>query len=207
VTNKKVIVDFDGTLVDCAARDYTLYHNIMRDINETPLPFEPYWHMRRKPTDINELIAASSRAPDAAEKFLKLRSERHELPEYTKFDQPLPGTYFALWMMSKFFDVYVVSARYNLQGLEEEILRMGLNQRIKNVVAARTSDKTKAFEYVGPGVEAVIGDTEHDILPAKAMGLRSIAVTTGIRSREYLESLQPDHVVDTLIDALGIIQP
>jgi phosphoglycolate phosphatase-like HAD superfamily hydrolase len=194
-------------LVDCSRRDYALYCDSMRDIGEAALPFAEFWPLRRHPTNIRDLIMKTAKATDAPDRFLKLRQERCELPEYLKLDQPLPGTYFSLWMMAKFFDVHVVSARFDVTGLENEIIQLGLDRRIKNVVAARTQDKRKAIEHVGPGVIAVIGDAEHDILPAQALGLQTIAVTTGIRSREYLESLKPTWVVDTLIDALGIIQP
>lgn len=203
---RKLIVDFDGTIVDCSQRDYALYADIMRDLHESKLSFNEYWPKRRQPMNIRELIRETAQKPESIDQFLKMRLERCELPEYSRFDKPLPGAYFALWMMAKLFDVYVVSARFNIDNMKNEINQLRLYGHLKDVIAAKTQNKVEAFKSLLPDVVAVIGDTEHDILAAKELGIPAIAVTTGIRSREYLESLEPVAVVDTLVDALGIIQ-
>ncbi len=51
-----------------------------------------------------------------------------------------------------------------------------------------------------------IGDTEVDILTAKNAGVKSIAVTWGFRSREFLEKYKPDHLVNTPEEILDIIK-
>jgi phosphoglycolate phosphatase-like HAD superfamily hydrolase len=44
----------------------------------------------------------------------------------------------------------------------------------------------------------VVGDTEHDIRCARASGATSLAVATGTRTRQQLESLAPDLLLDDL---------
>ena len=41
----------------------------------------------------------------------------------------------------------------------------------------------------------MVGDTEADILMAKKLGLTSIAVSSGIRSRNFLANLDPDYII------------
>ncbi len=51
-----------------------------------------------------------------------------------------------------------------------------------------------------------IGDTEVDILTAKNAGVKSIAVTWGFRTREFLEKYDPDYIVDSPEGILKIIK-
>jgi len=52
----------------------------------------------------------------------------------------------------------------------------------------------------------VIGDTVHDILCARSIGARCVAVPTGKTSAEELRSGAPDVLVETLEDADAILQ-
>lgn len=194
-------------MVDCSQRDYALYVDIMRDLDAPRLSFAEYWSKRRIPMNIRELIRETSNKPGIDDRFIALRLERCELLEYSIMDKPLPGTYFALWLMSKQFDVHVVSARFNQVNMLIEIEALGLRRYLTSIIAAKMQNKVEAFKSLLPDIVAIIGDTEYDIKAAQELGIPAIAVTTGIRSREYLESLQPCTVVDTLLDAFGMISP
>ncbi|MCD6276008.1 MAG: HAD-IA family hydrolase [Thermoplasmata archaeon] len=52
----------------------------------------------------------------------------------------------------------------------------------------------------------VVGDTEMDILAAMNAGVRSIAVTWGFRSKEFLEALNPDYIVHRPEEILKIVK-
>jgi len=57
-----------------------------------------------------------------------------------------------------------------------------------------------------PTDEAVmVGDTSHDLLMATAAGVRSIAVTYGVHSRDELTSAQPTWIADTFADVVSCI--
>jgi phosphoglycolate phosphatase len=58
-----------------------------------------------------------------------------------------------------------------------------------------------------PAERAVmVGDTTHDLLMAKAAGMRSVAVTYGVHSVQELKSSDPTWMVDTFDDVLKCIQ-
>jgi phosphoglycolate phosphatase-like HAD superfamily hydrolase len=42
----------------------------------------------------------------------------------------------------------------------------------------------------------IIGDTEADIIAGKQLGLRTFAVTSGIRNAAFLKAIEPDYVID-----------
>ncbi|MBE9180773.1 HAD family hydrolase [Oculatella sp. LEGE 06141] len=48
----------------------------------------------------------------------------------------------------------------------------------------------------------MVGDTEADILAGQAVGIPTIGLTCGIRSRSYLERFSPDHIHSDLLSAV-----
>ncbi|MEW6535908.1 MAG: HAD family hydrolase [Candidatus Auribacterota bacterium] len=50
-----------------------------------------------------------------------------------------------------------------------------------------------------------VGDMEHDIITGKLAGVRTIALTTGYRTKEMLEPLEPDHILDNLRDIVPLL--
>ena len=56
-----------------------------------------------------------------------------------------------------------------------------------------------------PDLVAFVGDTENDILPANEIGVRSIAVTTGIRSEEKLRIYNPSVIINSISDICNYI--
>lgn len=64
-----------------------------------------------------------------------------------------------------------------------------------------------AMEKLGskPEETMMIGDNFHDINAAKAAGTVSVGVAWTVRGREYIESYQPDYVIDQISDLLDIL--
>jgi phosphoglycolate phosphatase len=64
------------------------------------------------------------------------------------------------------------------------------------------------MEKLGVSAEraVMVGDTTHDLLMAKAAGMRSIAVTYGVHSVQELKSSDPTWIADTFDDVLKYIQ-
>ncbi|MEO6873035.1 MAG: HAD family hydrolase [Chthoniobacterales bacterium] len=70
--------------------------------------------------------------------------------------------------------------------------------------AQRRAREKHAIEFVADAVD-VIGDTPHDIACGKAIGARTIAVTTGSFSREQLAEHQPDRIVKDFSDVKAVM--
>ena len=51
----------------------------------------------------------------------------------------------------------------------------------------------------------IIGDTHHEVLAGKELGLTTISVTFGDQSKEFLSKYNPDFIVDSPKEILEII--
>lgn len=92
----------------------------------------------------------------------------------------------------------------------------GLRDRFDLVVGADQVTRPKPHPEMGEtilrvlGVAAedavMVGDTTHDLLMAKAVGMRSIALTYGVHSRRELEVADPTWVADSFDDILDYVR-
>jgi phosphoglycolate phosphatase len=92
----------------------------------------------------------------------------------------------------------------------------GLRDHFSMVVGADQVKQPKPNPEMGlmilrtlgiPAERAVmVGDTTHDLLMAKAAGMRSVAVTYGVHGVQELKSVGPTWVADTFDDVLKCVQ-
>jgi phosphoglycolate phosphatase len=92
----------------------------------------------------------------------------------------------------------------------------GLRDRFDLVVGADQVTRPKPYPEMGEtilrvlGVAAqdavMVGDTTHDLLMAKAVGMRSIALTYGVHSRQELEAADPTWVANSFDDVLDYVR-
>jgi phosphoglycolate phosphatase len=92
----------------------------------------------------------------------------------------------------------------------------GLRDRFDLVLGADQVTRPKPHPEMGETIlrdlgvaaeEAVmVGDTTHDLLMAKAAGMRSIALTYGVHSRRELEAADPTWVADSFDDVLDYVR-
>ena len=68
--------------------------------------------------------------------------------------------------------------------------------------AQRRAREKHAIDFAAAEID-VIGDTPHDIACGKAIGARTIAVTTGSFTREQLAAHQPDLILDDFFRSRG----
>ena len=92
----------------------------------------------------------------------------------------------------------------------------GLREHFDMVVGADQVKHPKPHPEMGQlimqtlGVSAeravMVGDTTHDLLMARAAGMRSVAVTYGVHSLQELKSSEPTWIADTFGDVLKCVQ-
>lgn len=70
--------------------------------------------------------------------------------------------------------------------------------------AQRRAREKHAIDFAAAEID-VIGDTPHDIACGKAIGARTIAVTTGNFTRDELAKYHPDRIVDDFSDVDGVM--
>ncbi len=218
-----VFCDFDGPLVDVSDRYYNTYCIALSRTHEYYLSWDElfsvnflskqqFWQMKQERVCDQEIALRSGlqiqHIPYFVQQVHAIVNESFLL-EKDKFHQ---GVNWALALLhSQGFRLVVVTLR-----AQEQVTQLLNNYGLLRLFSAvyGTSDQTIAYRnnvecktallqraLVEQGNEkaCMIGDTEADILAAQATGISAIALTCGIRSRNYLKQYQPDYIETSLL--------
>ena len=199
-----IAFDLDGTLLDIRRRDYRIYADILNEYGYSPLDLDTYWGLRRSRYNIFNLLAMSGLTDETeSANFIKERQERMENIHYLNYDTLFPCVKIVLSELRSYYDIYIVTTRFNIVNTERQIVQFGLNVLCTNI-SITGRDKSSIFSQIN-GLKYVVGDTENDICAAQNACVKAIAITTGIRNRQFLETLNPDFLVDELTDLRKIV--
>jgi phosphoglycolate phosphatase len=142
-------------------------------------------------------------AEDVAEEYVVARESIIETEAMVEYDKLQPGAHEALDFLANHGDLVLVTLRTRRDLLEQQLARWNLASRFSMVISGdsgikpRWLIKQRMVKDALPDrkILAIIGDTETDILAGKALGCTTIAVLSGIRNRDRLLNIQPDHIV------------
>lgn len=221
----RLIVDFDGPIVDISERYYHVYQLCLAEAKRPDrsvcvLSKREFWQLKRSRVPEAEIGRISGLDEEQVVTFVKKRGQMAHALSFLSYDQLIPGAVAALERVQQAgIDLVVLTMRRERE-LQEAFDRLDLarffpaercycitNDYIKN---GDTHDKpllmAKALATLPPASESwMVGDKEADIVAAKTHQMKSIAVLSGIRDRVQLESYQPDLIVNNLSEAVDII--
>ena len=196
-----IAFDLDGTLIDVSIRDYQIYVDIINELGGAPIDYATYWPMRKERTDIHHILELSKIVKDDdVRKFLHERKARMEDIHYLELDSILNNVIPTLDFLSSKYNICIITIRHNRENTISQLKRLELDKYRVYIVE---KEKTETLTAI-PNIIAMVGDTENDINPSKNLGIKSIAVTTGIRSKRLLSEMNPDFIIDNL-DELKVI--
>ena len=116
----------------------------------------------------------------------------------TLFDDVLP----AFSKLKQNYNLVILTRRLNETNTVEQYHRLGLKKYAELMIVS--GDKKERMQAI-PNLVVFVGDTENDILPANEIGVKSIAVTTGIRSEEKLRTYNPSAIINSISDIYNYI--
>ena len=198
-----IAFDLDGTLIDISQRDYKIYSDIIVKFGLIPVPFKRYWELRINKTDIHDILSMSKFDFNNFDQFIDFRSQSMETLEYLQLDEIFKNVKQTLQLLVLDYNCFIVTTRQNRKNTLIQLYNLKLEHFFSEIFVT-SENKELSFIKI-KNLKYVVGDTENDILPAKKMGIKSIAVTTGIRAVKELEEMKPDFIVNDLIEVIGIV--
>lgn len=232
-----IFCDLDGPIVDVSDRYYTTYKQGLADtqaaygaqginLNLQILSKQQFWQMKQNRVPDTEIAKTSGLSGAEIHVFLGCVSRIVNQPDLLHLDRIQPGVQWAIALLhSRGVRLILVTLRPRNQAIQL-LQNYGLarlftcicgtqipDAAYHNYTALKTELLAEVIEEFDSSLASawMIGDTEADILAAQALGIPTIAVTCGIRSRYQLQKYQPNFILSDLIIAvhhlLGSTQP
>ena len=211
--NRKIFFDLDGTLIDTSERQYRVYNDILGLLRlSNKLSKEEFWNLKRAGKKTLTLLPDNAVKSHGAE-FSKKWLEKVEEKEYLNYDKLYPKSVDVLSALECKFDLLLVTLRRNKKNLLWELDNLCLTKYFKLVINGSPllcNDKVSLIQgYTKSHAEEengiIIGDSEMDVITGKKLGMLSIGITYGIRSRSFLRRLRPSFLIDSLPEILNIL--
>jgi phosphoglycolate phosphatase len=206
-----IFFDLDGTLIDVSIRHYQVYSELVEKYAGRPLPNDRYWSEKRLKTKWPTLLSQSLIAEDRASQFMQDFIGLIEQPDKLKIDPLFPGSLATLKLLSRQYRLCLVSLRRNKGALLDQVSDLGLEEFFDKVLTghSETTDEDVKSELIKSlavsGRDVIVGDTEADVLTGKLLGLKTVALTSGIRDEGLLRALKPDLVLQNIDEVPGVL--
>jgi len=206
---KALLIDLDGTLVD-STRAYKEAGRAgfaaigLPNFNDDKIAFEVARRLERN-LPIDDLFARFHIGEKVEERFFPSYLEAYYSVVHVK-SKLLPKARETIQALSQNFPLALITLRYVLQEqVMEELRRLRLMKYFRTVVTALDVKKPKpspdalliAAERLKVKIQdcAVVGDSVVDVQAGKSAGAKTIAVLSGLFTREELAEQKPDLII------------
>ncbi|MDP3973569.1 MAG: HAD family hydrolase [Candidatus Daviesbacteria bacterium] len=205
----KIFFDLDGTLIDVSKRYYFVHKKAALVIGKKSLSFKEYWQKKRKKIPENKILNIDSESSQFKE-YQKIRINLLENLDYLSLDTPFENVFDTLVALTKKHKLYLITLRRNEKNLNTQLKQLKLNKFFIKIFSSPpdkdlTITKIKIIKNLGYSKnDLIIGDTEADTEAAKKLGIRSVAVFSGIRTESFLKKYHPDILIKDVSHLLKI---
>lgn len=212
------LFDLDGTLVDTPRAIVQTFEATFADLGLQPVDDEAIRATIGMPLDgaFAKLLAIRSGDPLAAEAVRRYQSLSKAILLPRARALVFPGVEEGLSRLAA-HGIALAVATSKVQASAEALLEAaGLDRHFAAVVGADRVARPKpypdcghlamALVGAGPSSTVMVGDTTHDLLMARAAGMRSLAVTYGVHAREDLARADPAYIVGDFPSAASILE-
>lgn len=194
-----IFIDLDGTIIDASLRLYHLHEDILKLSGfMTPYSREEYLALKRKKTPEREII---SFIPKHYQDFyLQQRGKYMEDWAYLEQDILFSWSKAALEQLRRHNTLILCTRRKKADFLVRQLQHLGLNDLFHDCIISfdQKEEMIKRHPLFLPQKAVIIGDTEADIETGKLLGIKTVAVLSGYRSKEFLENYHPDLIIENI---------
>lgn len=199
----KIFFDLDGPILDVSKRYYKVFLDIVG--GKTKLSKKTFWELKKNKVSWQKIFKKAG-LKIRKDDFLKFWLRCIEDKNYLTLDRIHPNVKRKLSSLSKKDSLYLISLRQSKKNLFWQVKKLGINKYFKKIIhCPYTSgkpwqEKAKLIRNNLRSKEqaVIIGDTEVDIRAAKISGIKSIGITSGIRTKELLIKEKPDFLIPNL---------
>ena len=220
VAARGVLIDLDGTLLDTVPDLAAAVNAMLADFGRAPLPTQQVAHYIGKGADVLVHRALTESMDGRADEpeFQRARTSfyGHYRRENGRQAIVFPGVREAIASLRQRGLVLACVTNKPREFTVELLERVGLTDFDAVVTGDDTVEKKPhpapmlhACRLLGvqPHDAAMVGDSENDVLSARAAGCRVIVVETGYNEGRPVSELDADAIVPALLDAARLIEP
>lgn len=204
---RTIFFDLDGVLLDGSIRSYKTYAIIVKELGGVVMPIARYMPLKRAKTTI-DVILKISKIQDKSGQFNKRWLELIESEAMMKHNRLYDDVHEVLSQLSIGSKLHLITLRNNRALLIAELKRNKLFPYFEEVISTTNGQRDKAIllrEFASPG-DVIIGDSETEIRAGKALGITTIAATTGFRNYRLIKKEKPDFIIRKLSRILLLLR-
>lgn len=196
----KIIFDLDGTLICSKKRLYELFC----DLTETrELSFDLYWDLKFLGYTNEDILRNQLKfTANEIELFVSSWMYNIESDEYLKMDTLIDGAENFLRKISESNKLYVCTARQSISQVTEQLTKLGILCFFQEIFVTEQKKTKKQLlldsDLIFSIDDVFVGDTGHDIMTGKELGMTTFAVLSGFMSKEKLQFYSPDFIVNDI---------
>jgi len=199
----KIFFDLDGPILDVSKRYYRVFRDVCPD--NVAINKKDFWKLKQNKTSW-KVIFKKAKVDIKEDKFKKLWMDRIETKDYLGLDVLQPKAKRVLFNLSKKYPLFLLSLRQSKTNLYWQVDKIGISKYFKKIIYCKHkkefpwSVKAELIrKYLSKDELAlVVGDSEVDIKAAKLSKVRSIGITSGIRSPKLLAKEKPDILIPNI---------
>lgn len=195
-----LIFDLDGTLICSKKRLYELFCDLSE---KRDLTFSEYWNLKFIGKSNQDILKENFGCTDSViEKFVNAWMRLIESDRYLGMDTLIGGAAVLLEEFSQEHSLYICTARQSIPQVTKQLANLSILHFFDDLFV--TEQKyTKAELLKKSGIKFsendwMIGDTGHDVMTGKEIGINTCAVLSGFMSEEKLLSYAPDILINNV---------
>lgn len=197
---ERLFLDFDGTLIDPRLRLYSLFCDLAP---ENQLSFDAYWERKRGRINQRDLLEQELHySPTQVAAFKCAWMEQVEDSARLAMDTPFEGVSDFLAQAAARYRLYLVTARQHPDRVDTQLACLGWREHFSGVLVTgqhQSKDALIRDSVAYNSSDILVGDTGEDILAGKALGLITVAVSSGVLSAAILEEYAPDQLLSSVV--------